>query len=77
MPIPLDIANLATGPIEDDVAGRLDLANLNSSSSQNDTQQQEPSNPLPNALEVIILPFQNLLTDLLFHRPTKSTITKT
>lgn len=52
MPIPLDIANLATVPVEDDVAGRLDLANLNSSSSHNDTHQQEPLNPLPNALEV-------------------------
>ncbi len=52
MPIPLDIANLASSHIEDDVhLGTLDLANLNSSAILNDLQpHEEPA--IPGAAQV-------------------------
>ena len=50
MPIPLDIANLATTPMADDLAERLDLANLNAASQ--DDAHQEPQVSTQNGLEV-------------------------
>lgn len=52
MPIPLDIANLASSHVEDDVdLGTLDVANLNSSLVHNELQpHEEPA--IPGAVQV-------------------------
>lgn len=60
MPIPLDIANLASSHIEDDVHlgtldPTLDLANLNSSVIHNDLQPHEE--PAPDAAQVLFFKF--------------------
>lgn len=51
MPIPLDIANLASSHMENDV-GTLDLANLNSASSQNDIEPLDEPALLPGLPQV-------------------------
>lgn len=50
MPIPLDLANLASSHVENDV-GTLDLANLNSS-GHNDAQA--PEEPVVPSVEQVI-----------------------
>lgn len=80
MPIPLDIANLASSHVEDDIhLGTLDLANLNSS---NDLQpDEEPI--LPSAAQVVyrcICYVTKLCVNeakWMAYRLTKSTIMKT
>ena len=51
MPIPLDLANLATLSIEEDIhLGTLDLANLNASSLG------QPDEPVPVPASVLAIP---------------------
>lgn len=72
MPIPLDIANLASSHVEDDIhLGTLDLANLNSSMIHNDLQPNEEP-VLLDALQVsnfsffFMIYFPNHITLIIF-----------